>query len=94
MNTILFINDKPVCTSEQLYGRKKTSIDPSGKQHISDNAVCTNIGNIKKGDEIHLTSTYDSTKHPYDESMKMNGMEAIMAVNNVSLSILNWDALR
>jgi hypothetical protein len=73
-----------VCAVEQIYGRKRTSVDATGLKHISDNGVCTNIGNLKKGDMVHITTNYDSIKHPYDTTLAANQQEAVMAVNNVS----------
>jgi hypothetical protein len=83
LNTKLYVNDKPICNSEQIYGRKRTSVDVTGLKHISDNGVCTNIGNLKKGDMVHITTSYDSAQHPYDTTLAANQQEAIMAINNV-----------
>jgi hypothetical protein len=84
LNSTLFLNRKPVCISTPLYGRKTTSIDPFGKEHISDSSVCTDIGELKKGDEVQITTHYDSNQHPYDASMPKNGIESVMAIANVS----------
>jgi hypothetical protein len=74
-----------VCTSSQLYGRKATSIDPQGKSHISDNSICINVSDIKKGDKLLMEASYDSAKHAYDLSMTNNGFDTIMAINNVRI---------
>jgi hypothetical protein len=80
------MNNKPICTSSQIYGRKAISIDPNGNKHISDNSVCKNVADIKRGDRLHIETTYDSEEHPYDLNMVKNGFETIMAINNVSTS--------
>src|ERR1700760_2245806 len=89
MNTTLLINNKPVCTSTQLYGRKAISIDPYGKTHISDNSICINPSNIKKGDKLLMQASYDSTQHAYDLLMPTNGFDTVMAINNVSIRWYN-----
>ena len=70
-----------------MYGRKAISIDPYGKKHISDNSICANIVDIKKGDRLHMDTSYDSKEHPFDLNMVKNGFETIMAINNVSLGL-------
>lgn len=86
LNTVLWLNEQPICTSYNIYGRTPQSIDPSGKQHISDVSVCTNLGKIGRGDLVHITSVYDSVQHAFDEAMPKNGFEYIMAINNVRLT--------
>jgi hypothetical protein len=80
------LNEVPICTSSNIYGRTPQSIDPQGKQHISDVSVCTNLGKIGKGDLVHITSVYDSVQHAFDDAMPKNGFEYIMAINNVRVT--------
>jgi hypothetical protein len=90
LNTVLWLNEQPICTSSNIYGRTAQSVDPLGKQHISDVSVCTNLGKIGKGDLVHITSVYDSVQHAFDDAMPKNGFEYIMAINNVRMTRAFW----
>jgi hypothetical protein len=64
---ILYLNDKPVCTSVATYGGvafAKANIDGKNWETISNMNDCTTPMSVKRGDSLRMESIYDTTKHP------------------------------
>lgn len=80
-STTLYINDKPVCRSEMLYGTKPEYFEKNStasshshtskmvssggpdSNHISDVTSCVNFGILKKGDNVYVGATYNTSAH-------------------------------
>ena len=64
----ILLNDKPVCTSEAIYGAKMTTGDGKDWKTISRMTDCERPFTVKKGDNIKLVVNYDESAHPARES--------------------------
>jgi len=88
LNTTLYLNYEPICVSKQLYGRRPAYVEPNGLTHISESGVCTFMGNMKEDDTLHITTSYDSNKHPMEAGILETGFDSIMAINNIYIGEL------
>jgi hypothetical protein len=90
----MYINDKLVCNSKQMYANRRgkfyepndgTILDgqvmPPGT-HISDNGVCRNFASGKKGDRVRVKAYYDDSKH-----MQMRNPKGYLEGEFLSLTI-------
>jgi hypothetical protein len=70
----MFLNNKPVCVSKATYGGAGSALQVNGKewQTITTMSECSNPVDIKKGDILTVSATYDTKNHPLRES---NGEE-------------------
>jgi hypothetical protein len=68
-NIKIYVNDKEVCVSDQVYGAKPEYVEPAsmgsqaGMKHISECGVCQNFSNLQKGDKVRMVANYDAKKH-------------------------------
>jgi hypothetical protein len=69
VDVVAYHNDQVICDSKATYGGPGY-VEPAGTmagmdtmQHISKMSGCTNMGDLKVGDKIHITANYDFTKH-------------------------------
>lgn len=86
---LLYLNDKPICTSVASYGgvAHATAVLGGKKwETISKMSDCTEPIDVKRGDQLKMESIYDLESHPLRES---NGEEMEeMGIYTVSLHTL------
>lgn len=101
VDTVIYKNGEPVCTSVQVYGGKPGFTAPGGghgghddghddghggTDHISGAGVCEDFGTVEVGDELVVAANYNTTAHPLD--MGHDGEpHDIMGISRVSFSL-------
>jgi hypothetical protein len=60
----MFINDKPVCASEAVYGGQDPASIAKKGASITSMTPCTVPIPIKKGDWLSMGAEYDLKNHP------------------------------
>ncbi|KAF1986540.1 hypothetical protein K402DRAFT_454195 [Aulographum hederae CBS 113979] len=80
LDTTIYLNDKPVCISQHVYGRKPEYVSVDGMDgmgggmegmpttSISDTSSCVNFGMVKRGDKLSAVCKYDTTQHPIEKN--------------------------
>ncbi|KAF1992296.1 hypothetical protein K402DRAFT_3214 [Aulographum hederae CBS 113979] len=91
----VYVNNKVVCKSTMLYGRRPgyTSAMGAGHadkrdgamgMHISDASVCKDFGTVKTGDRIHVEAFYDTNAYPL--MMHKGKPEALMGISRIYIA--------
>ena len=96
VDTVIYKNGEPICTSVQVYGHKPEFIagghgdghddgHGEGVPHISGAGVCIDFGTVEVGDELVIVANYNTTAHPLD--MGHDGeAHPVMGISRVSFS--------
>ena len=76
---VLYLNNKPICTSKATYGGVATAVATGSKwETISKMSDCTTPIPVKRGDYVKMMSVYDTAKHPprvsHGEEMEAMGI--------------------
>lgn len=96
VDTVIYKNGEPICTSVQVYGGKPGFTAPGGGhgehddghggvEHISGSGLCSDFGTVEVGDELVIVANYNTTAHPLD--MGHDGEpHDVMGISRVSYS--------
>jgi hypothetical protein len=89
------LNGENRCTSIASYGGSpdyvKKGADGQVWETISDMKVCSDPVPVKKGDNVTVTASYDTTAHPLRAS-NMDNMEGVMGLGILSIAFpLGYD---
>ena len=64
----LELNDKAICTAKAIYEAKSVTTGSAHNGHMGDSmsgmSSCGGVREIKKGDKLTVTSTFNATAHP------------------------------
>jgi len=63
VNVQISVNGKQVCESNAEYGTSPDYSSGADSKHISRYTPCINIGAVKKGDKLAISTTYDFDKY-------------------------------
>jgi hypothetical protein len=65
---LLKLNNKEICTSKAIYEAKSVTTGSAHGGHMGDSmsgmSSCENVMEVKKGDQLMVTSTFDTLAHP------------------------------
>jgi hypothetical protein len=82
----VYLNDKVICDSNAIYGGRgyvesaSAMGDMASMAHIGKMTTCVNMGEMKKGDTIHIDANYDFTAHPGMKNTA-GGLSDIMGIS-------------